>query len=138
MLMPSFWNNVVFALKIVGPLVGALRLVDSERKSPMGYMYEAMDRTKEAIAKYFWMEPVWYLNPKFFYNTRTTGEEVATELFTCIERLVPDVETRWYVVLAGLAWQAWLSYGPGRARLDFVGGRAGWAWPARYGPFCRH
>ncbi|TXG72422.1 hypothetical protein EZV62_001001 [Acer yangbiense] len=52
-LVPSFWNNIVFALKIVGPLVKVLQLVDSERKPPMGYIYEAMDRAKEAIAKSF-------------------------------------------------------------------------------------
>nr|XP_016514653.1 PREDICTED: uncharacterized protein LOC107831404 [Nicotiana tabacum] len=45
----SFWNNVLHALKIGGPLVNVLRLVDGEQKPPMGYLYEAMDRAKEAI-----------------------------------------------------------------------------------------
>lgn len=39
-------------LKICNPLVKVFRLVDSER-STMGYIYEVMDRTKEAIAKSF-------------------------------------------------------------------------------------
>ena len=51
--MPSFWNNVVFALKVAGPLVRVLRLVDGEKKPAMGYIYEAMDRAKEAIANSF-------------------------------------------------------------------------------------
>ena len=43
-LMTSFWNNVVFSLKAMGPLVQVLRLVDNEKKPAMGYIYEAMDR----------------------------------------------------------------------------------------------
>ncbi|TXG57054.1 hypothetical protein EZV62_018367 [Acer yangbiense] len=38
-LMPSFWNHMVFALKVSSPLVRVLRLVDSERRPPMGYIY---------------------------------------------------------------------------------------------------
>ncbi|XP_059645586.1 uncharacterized protein LOC132287100 [Cornus florida] len=34
-LMPSFWNNIVFSLKVSGPLIPVLRLVDGERKPPM-------------------------------------------------------------------------------------------------------
>ncbi|KAK2641276.1 hypothetical protein Ddye_023039 [Dipteronia dyeriana] len=77
--MPSFWNNVVYALKIVGPLIGVLRLVNGERKPTMGYIYEAMDRAKEAIARSF---------------GGNENDEVTNGLYTCIERLVPDVETR--------------------------------------------
>ncbi|KAK2653863.1 hypothetical protein Ddye_013719 [Dipteronia dyeriana] len=43
MLMPSFWNNVVFALKIVGPFISVFRLVDGEWKPPMGYIYEDVE-----------------------------------------------------------------------------------------------
>ena len=35
------------------PLVRVLRLVDGERKPAIGYIYEAMDRAKEAIARAF-------------------------------------------------------------------------------------
>ena len=52
-LLASFWTTIVFALKVSGPLVRVLRLVDGEKKPPMGYIYEAMDRAKEAIAKSF-------------------------------------------------------------------------------------
>jgi len=40
--MPSFWNIIVYILKVMGPLVRVLRLVDNERKPTMGYIYEAM------------------------------------------------------------------------------------------------
>ena len=52
-LMPSFWNSVVYTLKVMGPLVKVLRLVDDERKPSMGYIYEAMDKAKEIINKSF-------------------------------------------------------------------------------------
>ena len=48
-----FWNTIVYTLKVIGPLVRVLRLVDNERKPAMGYIYEAMDRAKEAIIKSF-------------------------------------------------------------------------------------
>lgn len=50
---PYFWNDTVQALKVGGPLVTVLRLVDGEKKPSMGYIYEAMDRAKESIEKTF-------------------------------------------------------------------------------------
>ncbi|GFY96833.1 hAT dimerization domain-containing protein [Actinidia rufa] len=52
-MMSSFWNCVVYALKIAGPLIRVLKLVDIEKKTPMRYIYEAMDRAKESIASSF-------------------------------------------------------------------------------------
>ncbi|RVW17887.1 hypothetical protein CK203_093585 [Vitis vinifera] len=52
-LMPSFWNTIVFCLKVSGPLVRMLRLVDGEKKAPIGYIYEAMNRAKDAIVRSF-------------------------------------------------------------------------------------
>ncbi|KAM3754067.1 hypothetical protein ACB098_03G139600 [Castanea mollissima] len=40
-------------LKVSGLIVRVLRLVDEEKRSTMGYIYEAMDQAKEAIEKYF-------------------------------------------------------------------------------------
>ena len=51
--MPSIWNTIVYIHKAMGPLVRVLHLVDNERKLVMGYIYEAMDRIKEAIIKAF-------------------------------------------------------------------------------------
>ena len=52
-IMPSFWNTIIFCLKISSPFVRVLLLVDGEKKAPMGYIYEAMTRAKETIVKSF-------------------------------------------------------------------------------------
>ncbi|XP_019155165.1 PREDICTED: uncharacterized protein LOC109152037 [Ipomoea nil] len=51
--MPSFWNTILEALKIGGPLINTLRLVDGDVKPSMGYIYPAMEITKKAIEKAF-------------------------------------------------------------------------------------
>lgn len=52
-LMPSFWNTIIFSLKVSSPLICVLHLVDSERKDLMRYIYEAMNRAKETIVRSF-------------------------------------------------------------------------------------
>ena len=52
-LMPSFWNTNVFCLKVSSLLVRVLRLVDGEKKTHMGYIYEAMNRAKNTIVRSF-------------------------------------------------------------------------------------
>jgi hypothetical protein len=47
----SFWMGMQKLCDISEPLVKVLRLVDGE-KLAMGYLYEAMDRAKEAIHRY--------------------------------------------------------------------------------------
>ncbi|XP_058007664.1 uncharacterized protein LOC110641407 [Hevea brasiliensis] len=111
-IMPSFWSTMVYILKIFGPLVHVLRLVDGEKRPAMGYIYEAMDRAEEAIAKSFgekeekykavleiinkrWESQLHqplhaaghYLNSEFFYsNTQiATDEEVMTGLYTVLQ-----------------------------------------------------
>ncbi|XP_059632352.1 uncharacterized protein LOC132274986 [Cornus florida] len=118
-LMPSFWNNIVFSLKVSGPLIPVLRLVDGEKKPPMGYIYAAMDRAKKAIAKSFgevkdkykdifeiidkrWNVQLhrplhavgYYLNPEYFYSNPKIeeDEEIAKGLYACIARLIPDIK----------------------------------------------
>nr|GMD07863.1 uncharacterized protein LOC109167856 [Ipomoea batatas] len=51
--MPNFWNTILEALKIGGPLISTLRLVDEDVKPSMGYIYPAMEITKQAIEKAF-------------------------------------------------------------------------------------
>ncbi|XP_039036468.1 uncharacterized protein LOC120173343 [Hibiscus syriacus] len=113
-----FWRNVVYALKLSGPLVKVLRMVDGENKPPMGYIYEAMDRAKEAISKSFGMNDEHYkeafefidrrwdcqlhrplhadgyfLNPGLYYdNLKTSNEEVMTGLIDCIGRLTSNLQ----------------------------------------------
>ncbi|KAH1127336.1 hypothetical protein GLYMA_06G237100v4 [Glycine max] len=89
-LMPSFWNSVVYTLKVMAPLVKVLRLVDGERKPAMGYIYEAMDKAKETIIKSF------NNNEKFFYdNTDLEFDfEVTNGLFECIKKLIPQFDVQ--------------------------------------------
>nr|GLL29490.1 uncharacterized protein LOC109152037 [Ipomoea trifida] len=51
--MPNFWNTILEALKKGGPLISTLRLVDEDVKPSMGYIYPAMEITKQAIEKAF-------------------------------------------------------------------------------------
>jgi hypothetical protein len=48
----SFWMGVQEVYAISEPLVKILCLVDSD-KPAMGYFYEAMDRAKEAIHRFY-------------------------------------------------------------------------------------
>ncbi|KAH6827133.1 hypothetical protein C2S53_010505 [Perilla frutescens var. hirtella] len=93
---------------LVGPLIKVLRMVDGKRKPPMGYIYEAIDRAKEAIAKSFSMNEEHYkeafefidrryfLNPEYYYaNPEQVGcAEVEKGLYDCVERLSPDSESK--------------------------------------------
>ncbi|XP_059590340.1 uncharacterized protein LOC104882751 [Vitis vinifera] len=115
--MPSFWNTIVFCLKVSGPLVRVLRLVDGEKKAPMGYIYEAMNRAKDAIVRSFngneekykeifniidkrWEiqlhRPLhaagYFLNPEFFYDKPEIEHDadIMSDLYKCILRLTRD------------------------------------------------
>jgi len=116
-LMPSFWNHVVFTLKVMVPLIHVFGLVNKERKETIGYVHEAMEKVKETIMKSFNNNESKYndvftiidnrctcqlhrllhlvgqvLNPKFYYsNTDMEYDlEVINGLYACIKRLVPS------------------------------------------------
>ncbi|XP_075511905.1 uncharacterized protein LOC142547472 [Primulina tabacum] len=118
-LMPSFWNMIVYAVQVGDPVVKVLRLVDGEKKPPMGYIYEAMDRAKEAIVASFdnkedkykdifaIIDHRWtiqlhrplhaaghFLNPEFFYSNSNieNDNEVVTGLYKCIARMCETEE----------------------------------------------
>ena len=48
----AFWEGMEEVCSISEPLVRVLRLVDGD-KPAMGYLYEAMDRAKEAIQNFY-------------------------------------------------------------------------------------
>ena len=48
----NFWAGLEEVCAINEPLVKVLRLVDGKNPT-MGYLYEAMDRAKEAIHRYY-------------------------------------------------------------------------------------
>ncbi|XP_049934775.1 uncharacterized protein LOC126410236 [Nymphaea colorata] len=111
-----FWESCVKLLKVCVPLVKVLRLADSEDRPSIGYLYEAMDKAKEAIRdnlkekKKLYM-PIWkiidkrwtgqlhqplhaaayYLNPAIrFSPTFKKDREVMHGLLDCINVLVED------------------------------------------------
>ena len=49
----EFWKNIITCLKGALPLIEVLRLVDSDQKPAMGFIYETMDQAKEKIQKTF-------------------------------------------------------------------------------------
>ncbi|XP_004499641.1 uncharacterized protein [Cicer arietinum] len=55
-LLTSFWNDIIYTLKVMEPLVQVLRLVDNEKKPAMGYIYICSS------------DQGYYLNPKYFYS----------------------------------------------------------------------
>ncbi|XP_020981387.2 uncharacterized protein LOC107492999 [Arachis duranensis] len=49
----KFWQNCVTTVKIVGPLIKLLRLVDADEKSSLRILYESIQRAKNAIKTMF-------------------------------------------------------------------------------------
>lgn len=45
----DFWSKVNDILKVFEPIVKVLRLVDGDEKTTIGFIYEAIDRAKQAI-----------------------------------------------------------------------------------------
>ncbi|XP_057755952.1 uncharacterized protein LOC130975140 [Arachis stenosperma] len=87
------WKNIVICLKAAAPLITVLRLVDSDEKPAMGFIFEGMRNAKETIKTNFGCvkksyEPIWeiidgrwesqlhrplhaaayYLNPHYHYE----------------------------------------------------------------------
>ncbi|XP_021656850.2 uncharacterized protein LOC110647363 [Hevea brasiliensis] len=131
-MMPTFWTNMAYVLKIFGPLIRVLRLVEGEKMPAMGYIYKAMDRAKEAIAKSFgeneekykaifeiidkrWEgqlhQPLhaagYYLNPEFFYSNADIyqDEKVMLGLYKVMQRLIPSEEEQDKIVKQLILYQ---------------------------------
>ncbi|XP_028553850.1 uncharacterized protein LOC114580461 [Dendrobium catenatum] len=48
-----FWDNCLIISKISGPLIRLLRIVDSDEKPSLGYLYDGMYRARKAIKALF-------------------------------------------------------------------------------------
>ncbi|XP_010256841.1 PREDICTED: uncharacterized protein LOC104597132 [Nelumbo nucifera] len=115
----SFWSSCSSIVNLTEPLLRVLRMVGSEKRPAMGYIYEGMYRVKEAIKKelvekkdylVYWnvIDQRWnrqlprplqaagfYLNPKFFYSIEgDVHNEIMSGMLDCIERLVPEIKTQ--------------------------------------------
>ncbi|XLS90752.1 hypothetical protein HN51_066760 [Arachis hypogaea] len=122
-----FWKEVVICLRAAYPLLHVLRMVDSEEKPAMGFIYEEMTSAKKKIRDAFQgvetsYIPIWdiidarwgnqlhrplhaagyYLNPQIHYSS---GFKIAYELkkqfYACMERMTgnPDLITKMDVQL---------------------------------------
>ncbi|XP_039126919.1 uncharacterized protein LOC120263064 [Dioscorea cayenensis subsp. rotundata] len=94
----QFWNDCLVVVKIASPLVRLLRIVDSDERPSLGYIYEGMIRASKAIKETFKyvrrlyqpyisiLEERWehqmsqdihaaafWLNPTFQYDKDTVG-----------------------------------------------------------------
>ncbi|KAJ0877239.1 putative HAT dimerization domain, ribonuclease H-like superfamily [Helianthus annuus] len=112
----KFWRNIVYAMKLMGPLVKVLRLVDGDKKPAMGYIYAAMKRAKATIKASFKREKQYakaieiierrwqcqlgrplhatgyFLNPEYYYANADEAKkgEIMGAVVKCIARLNPD------------------------------------------------
>ncbi|KAG5571307.1 hypothetical protein H5410_061073 [Solanum commersonii] len=83
-------------LTVCGPLIAVLRLVDGERKPPMGYIYEAMDRVKETIEQGFGVYKKQYqkcekLLMQGAHNDGTILASLWTDNHACVKKMNPDI-----------------------------------------------
>ncbi|XP_057746199.1 uncharacterized protein LOC130965456 [Arachis stenosperma] len=115
------WKNIVICLKAAAPLITVLRLVDSDEKPAMGFIFEGMRNAKETIKTNFGCvkksyEPIWeiingrwesqlhkplhaaayYLNPHYHYepNFMVDDADIKIGLYSCLKKLVPNQEER--------------------------------------------
>ncbi|KAL5580609.1 hypothetical protein UlMin_013051 [Ulmus minor] len=112
----EFWAAIKYCLKSIVPLVKVLRLVDGDAKPAMGYIFEAVDRAKDQIArnyngiqkhyKLIWdiIDERWalqlhrplhaaayYLNPRFHYNPEFNAYyEIKRGLYETIQKMCPS------------------------------------------------
>ncbi|WOL00738.1 hypothetical protein Cni_G09451 [Canna indica] len=115
------WKNIIIYLKAAAPLITVLRLVDSDEKPAMGFIYEGMSSAKEKIKSNFTnvkkiYEPIlkilderwagqlhrplhavaYYLNPHFHYdlNFKADDADIKQGLYNYMGRLVLDQTQR--------------------------------------------
>ncbi|XP_074378716.1 uncharacterized protein LOC141720265 [Apium graveolens] len=83
------WNTVFCSLKVSGPLVKVLRLVDDEKRPSMGYIMKLWIGPKKRL------RAAYYLNPDYYYknpNIKNDGE-LSLGLYKHIERML-DVDVQ--------------------------------------------
>ncbi|KAK0603139.1 hypothetical protein LWI29_001783 [Acer saccharum] len=118
----AFWGSMSYALKTTEPLVSVLRMTALEKMPAMGFIYGAMDKAKEEIAKNLgdkegaykeiWkiIDDKWefqsqrhlhaaayFLNPRFQYSENLSTHpisEIKLGLFTCLLKLIPNEPER--------------------------------------------
>ncbi|GKU92834.1 hypothetical protein SLEP1_g6507 [Rubroshorea leprosula] len=117
----KFWNNCELVVKIVGPLIRLLRIVDGDERPSLGYVYDGMYRARKAIKtilmnrkslykpytriiKERWDRQLrqnlhaaaYYLNPAFFYNKEnfSTKKEIMKGFMDVVDAKVPSRKSK--------------------------------------------
>ncbi|GAB2299395.1 hypothetical protein Dimus_038560 [Dionaea muscipula] len=116
----GFWRNLEICLKGAIPLVKVLRMVDSDEKPAMGFIYNAMEEARKEIKSNFnnvqkSYEPIlkiiderwefqlhrplhaaaYFLNPHFHYSPDFRADaDIKIGLYDCLKRMVPDSQER--------------------------------------------
>ncbi|KAG6536033.1 hypothetical protein ZIOFF_001071 [Zingiber officinale] len=80
----DFWKSIITCLRSAYPLIKVLRLVDSDEKPAMGFIYEEMDRAKEKIQAAF---NGIKKSPNF-----KADFEVKRGIYDCLQRMVESME----------------------------------------------
>lgn len=121
---PFFWAATAEVTRITNPLISVLQRIDGHDNAPMGFLYDAMDRAKEAIKRNLGSEearylPLWsiideiwdnylhcplhsagyYLNPNLFCsNDFFVDSEVTNGLLGCIVRMFENPNSQAMIV----------------------------------------
>lgn len=121
---PFFWAAVTDITRVTNPLISVMQRIDGRDSAPMGFLYDAMDRAKEAIkrnlggeeARYLplWsiIDDIWdnylhcplhsagyYLNPNLFCsNDFFVDAEVTNGLLGCIVRMIENPSSQAMIV----------------------------------------
>ncbi|XP_028785362.1 uncharacterized protein LOC114741275 [Neltuma alba] len=117
----KFWNDCKIIVEVVKPLVRLLRIVDSDDRPSLGYIYEGMYRARKAIKSTFMNKKTLYkpytriikrrwdtqlrqdlhtaayvLNPAFLYDQANFSQkpEVMNRYLTVINRKVASNKTK--------------------------------------------
>ncbi|XP_010496007.1 PREDICTED: uncharacterized protein LOC104773140 [Camelina sativa] len=113
----QFWNGVKMCLKVFGPLVRILRLVDGDKKPTMGYLHGELTQAKVEVRSGLNnveknVQPImniidqrikgrldnplhfaaYFLNPYYFYKNSTIPlkDNVLTSFPKCVDAFFPD------------------------------------------------
>ncbi|KAL5550637.1 hypothetical protein UlMin_000813 [Ulmus minor] len=93
----EFWVAIKYCLKSIVPLVKVLRLVDGDAKPAMGYIFEAVDRAKDQIARNYngiqkHYKPIWdIIDERFHYNPEFNAYyEIKRGLYETIQKMCPS------------------------------------------------
>ncbi|XP_031496371.1 uncharacterized protein LOC116261699 isoform X2 [Nymphaea colorata] len=115
-----FWKAIAHIMKITLPIVKVLRIVDSDDKPVMGFLYDHMRKAKEEIASNVNNESkaytqIWeiidnrwdsqmhhclhaagyFLNPHFHYEDDSIKDrKLKVGFLECLEKMVPNMEER--------------------------------------------